>query len=115
MTKVGEPYINACHCGKPKNVRWAECNDCIEPGCAVCQERRAKERNGMMSSETSCSKDHVNWGLAVAVVVALAFMGFIGGLVVMDNDWKKRSVKEGHAKWVVVDDAGETRWEWLPK
>lgn len=34
--KVGEPYVDACHCGQPKHVRWANCNDCLRD-CNHCR------------------------------------------------------------------------------
>ncbi len=42
--KIGEPYVNACHCGQPKHTNWTECNNCIAGfGCATCDARRWEE------------------------------------------------------------------------
>jgi len=114
MTKVGEPYIDACHCGKPKNVRWVECNDCCVPGCDVCDKRREKMAMGKEPGG-NCNLEHVSWSIVWICVISVAAAFFLMGAKMMDLSWRKDAVKKGNARWVVCDDDGETKWEWIPR
>ncbi len=63
----------------------------------------------------NCDKEHVNWPMVVGTIMAVAIGFFICGLVCMQGSWEKTAVKEGHARWVVTDDEGHTKFEWIKK
>lgn len=66
-------------------------------------------------SECECDKDHVNGPIFMALILLSLFIGFIFGLIQMDQEWKRDITNHGRSGWTVTHDSGDLRRELIPK
>lgn len=68
----------------------------------------------METSKDECEVCFPWWGTLFFVVLTLALtFSFVYGIT--DSRWKAEAVRHGAARWVIVDDHGVTKFEWIPR
>jgi hypothetical protein len=63
-----------------------------------------------MSDKNGVEPVHVFW-----IAIFCLAMGFLFGGLAIEGMYRKDAVDKGYARWIITDNGGSTKWEWVPK
>ena len=67
-----------------------------------------------MSEDDECEVCFPWWGTVFFMVITLMFTWIIA-FGITDKRWKAEAIRNGAARWVIVDEDGVTKFEWIPR